>query len=102
MLEIILAGGWMMVPILGCSTFAVAIIIERFWTSDGDQRRPPTDLDRAEIRKAEGLSAHSGCTGQNIRSRHLGSQATNLGHLPKHIEVGDAGEAVGSDRHTYA
>ena len=32
MLEIILAGGWMMVPILGCSTFAVAIIIERFWT----------------------------------------------------------------------
>jgi len=31
-LEIILAGGWMMVPILLCSTFAVAIIIERFWT----------------------------------------------------------------------
>ncbi len=32
MLEIILAGGWMMVPILLCSTFAVAITIERFWT----------------------------------------------------------------------
>ena len=32
MLEIILAGGWMMVPILLCSTFAVAIVIERFWT----------------------------------------------------------------------
>ncbi len=32
MLEIILAGGWMMVPILLGSTFAVAIIIERFWT----------------------------------------------------------------------
>jgi len=31
-LEIILAGGWMMLPILLCSTFAVAIIIERFWT----------------------------------------------------------------------
>jgi len=31
-LEIILAGGWMMVPILLCSTFAVAIVIERFWT----------------------------------------------------------------------
>jgi len=31
-LEIIIAGGWMMVPILLASTFAVAIIIERFWT----------------------------------------------------------------------
>lgn len=32
MLEIILAGGWLMVPILLCSTLAMAIIIERFWT----------------------------------------------------------------------
>ena len=32
MLEIILAGGWLMVPILLCSTLSVAIIIERFWT----------------------------------------------------------------------
>lgn len=32
MLEIILAGGWLMVPILLCSTLAVAIVIERFWS----------------------------------------------------------------------
>ena len=32
MLEIILAGGYLMAPILLCSTLAVAIIIERFWT----------------------------------------------------------------------
>ena len=32
MLEIILAGGWLMAPILLCSTLAAAIIIERFWT----------------------------------------------------------------------
>lgn len=32
MLEIILAGGWLMIPILLSSTLAVAIIIERFWT----------------------------------------------------------------------
>jgi biopolymer transport protein ExbB len=31
-LEIIVAGGWLMAPILLCSTLAVAIIIERFWT----------------------------------------------------------------------
>ena len=32
MLEIILAGGWLMAPILLCSTLSVAIILERFWT----------------------------------------------------------------------
>ena len=32
MLEIILAGGWLMAPIMLCSTLAVAITIERFWT----------------------------------------------------------------------
>ena len=32
MLEIILAGGWLMAPILLCSTLAVAIVIERFWS----------------------------------------------------------------------
>jgi len=31
MLEIIVAGGWLMAPILLCSTLAVAIVIERFW-----------------------------------------------------------------------
>jgi len=32
MLEIILAGGWLMAPILLCSTLSVAIIIERSWS----------------------------------------------------------------------
>ena len=32
MLEIIYAGGWLMIPILLCSTLSVAIILERFWT----------------------------------------------------------------------
>lgn len=31
-LEIIMAGGWAMVPILACSAVALAIILERFWT----------------------------------------------------------------------
>ncbi len=41
MLEIILAGGWLMVPILFCSTLAVAIIIERFWTLRRSKVTPP-------------------------------------------------------------
>ena len=32
MLEIIKAGGWVMVPLILCSVFALAIIAERFWT----------------------------------------------------------------------
>jgi biopolymer transport protein ExbB len=30
-LEIIIAGGWLMVPIILCSVLALAIVIERFW-----------------------------------------------------------------------
>ena len=32
MLEIIIAGGWLMAPILLCSTLSLAIIIERSWS----------------------------------------------------------------------
>jgi biopolymer transport protein ExbB len=45
MLEIIRAGGWLMVPIIGCSIVALAIVLERLWTL---QRRRvlPDDLTR--------------------------------------------------------
>ncbi|MFO7285576.1 MAG: MotA/TolQ/ExbB proton channel family protein [Gammaproteobacteria bacterium] len=32
MLEIVIAGGWLMVPIIACSVIAAAIILERLWT----------------------------------------------------------------------
>lgn len=32
MLEIIKAGGWLMIPILGCSVISLAIVLERFWS----------------------------------------------------------------------
>lgn len=32
MLDLIYAGGWLMVPILACSVIATAIVIERAWT----------------------------------------------------------------------
>ena len=32
MLELVEAGGWLMVPILLCSIGAMAIVVERFWT----------------------------------------------------------------------
>ncbi|MDP1933101.1 MAG: MotA/TolQ/ExbB proton channel family protein [Gammaproteobacteria bacterium] len=32
MVEIVKAGGWLMLPIILCSIVAIAIVIERFWT----------------------------------------------------------------------
>ncbi|MEP7096345.1 MAG: MotA/TolQ/ExbB proton channel family protein, partial [Dokdonella sp.] len=32
MLELLMAGGWAMVPILLASALALAIILERFWS----------------------------------------------------------------------
>ena len=41
MLEIILSGGWLMIPIVGCSAIAMAIILERFWTLRSKAVIPP-------------------------------------------------------------
>lgn len=40
MLEIVIAGGWLMVPIILCSVLAVAIIIERFLALRGGRVMP--------------------------------------------------------------
>lgn len=43
MLELVKAGGWLMVPILACSVIAMGIVAERFWTLQG-QRAAPRNL----------------------------------------------------------
>ena len=43
MLELVKAGGWLMVPILLCSVVAMAIIAERFWTLQ-TRRIAPSNL----------------------------------------------------------
>jgi biopolymer transport protein ExbB len=45
MLEIVIAGGWVMLPIILCSVVAVAIILERLWTLKPG-RVVPRDLSR--------------------------------------------------------
>ncbi len=40
MLELVKAGGWLMLPILLCSVAAAAICIERFWTLHGTRVAP--------------------------------------------------------------
>jgi biopolymer transport protein ExbB len=41
MLEIVQAGGWLMLPIIGCSVVAVAIVLERLWTLQEKRVLPP-------------------------------------------------------------
>ena len=41
MLEILMAGGWAMLPILICSAIALAIILERFWSLRRSAVIPP-------------------------------------------------------------
>ena len=62
MLETIMRGGFMMVPIILGSVFALAIIIERFWTLQRSRIFPDPFLIRMDEmmksgRKAEALSA---------------------------------------------
>lgn len=45
MLEIVVAGGWVMVPIILCSIIAAAIILERLWALQ-TRRVVPKDLSR--------------------------------------------------------
>ena len=40
MLELVKAGGWLMLPILLCSVAAMAIIVERFWTLKRERVAP--------------------------------------------------------------
>ncbi len=47
MLELIKAGGWLMLPILLCSVISLAIIVERFWTLQSKRVTPPGLVLRA-------------------------------------------------------
>lgn len=40
MVEIVVAGGWLMLPIILCSILAIAIVIERFWTLSANRIAP--------------------------------------------------------------
>ena len=43
MFELIQSGGWLMVPIIACSVFSLAICLERFWVLQ-KKRVAPTNL----------------------------------------------------------
>jgi biopolymer transport protein ExbB len=48
MLEIVQAGGWLMLPIIACSVAAVAIVLERLWTLQEKRVLPPDVTSQAK------------------------------------------------------
>jgi len=82
MLEILLAGGWMMVPIVLCSIVAVAIVLERFWTlrsgnvvPDGVGEQVETwaasdELDLDHLRRLRNSSALGKVLAAALANRH--------------------------------
>ncbi|MDA3914180.1 MotA/TolQ/ExbB proton channel family protein [Oleiagrimonas sp.] len=73
MLEIVIAGGWGMLPILVCSAIALAITMERFWSLRRDSVMPPGLGD--EVRKW--------AQSRTLDARHLKTLSENspLGEL---------------------
>ncbi len=72
-LEIVMAGGWGMVPILVCSAIALAIVLERFWSLRRSSVMPPGLGE--EVRKW--------AQSRSLDARHLQSLSDNspLGEL---------------------
>ena len=68
MLEILMAGGWLIWPILFCSILAMAIIVERFWALR-DQRVAPRNL----VAQVWHLHRQGKLTRTHIRLIHDGS-----------------------------
>ena len=62
MLEILMAGGWAMLPIVVCSAVALAIILERFWSL----RRKAVELSIPCITAVDTANALVDC----LRSDH--------------------------------
>lgn len=55
MLDLIISGGWLMIPLLLCSVVGLAIIAERFWSLRPSQIAPRTLLPEVQgwLRKGE-------------------------------------------------
>jgi biopolymer transport protein ExbB len=99
MLEIVQAGGWLMLPIIACSIVAAAIILERLWTLQ-PTRVLPTDLtsevwqwvksnqlDRQHIQSLHQSSPLGQILAVGLSSGHMGREITkeNVQDTGRHV-----------------
>lgn len=106
MLELVKAGGWLMIPILLCSVVAMAIIAERFWTLQA-RRVVPENLavqvwqwakeNQINDQKLRQLSAESPLG--RILAAALAGRHLDREHMKESVE--DAGRHVVHDLEHY-
>ena len=99
MLEILMAGGWAMLPILICSAVALAIILERFWSLRRSAVIPPGLGDEvrewARTRKID--PEHLKMLGSNSPLGEILAAALSVRNRPREIikeRVEDTGRHV--------
>ncbi|UXI66749.1 MotA/TolQ/ExbB proton channel family protein [Tahibacter amnicola] len=87
MLEILMAGGWALAPILVCSAVALAIILERFWSLRYKAVVPPELGEQvrtwARTRKLD--PAHIDTLAKNSPLGELLAAALNVRNRPRDI-----------------
>ena len=99
MLELLIAGGWVMWPILACSAIALAIILERFWTLRRSSVLPPgLGLEVRDWAAAQKLDpAHVETLRQNSPLGEVLAAAVSMRHRPREVmkeRVEDVGRHV--------
>ncbi|WP_257389184.1 MotA/TolQ/ExbB proton channel family protein [Tahibacter caeni] len=99
MLEMLMAGGWAMVPILICSAVALAIILERFWSLRRKTVAPPELGEQvrtwARTRKLD--PSHIDTLSKNSPLGELLAAALSVRNRPREIikeRIEDAGRHV--------
>ena len=98
-LEILMAGGWAMMPILICSAVALAIILERFWSLRQKTVAPPELGEQvrtwARTRKLD--PSHIDTLSKNSPLGELLAAALSVRNRPREIikeRIEDAGRHV--------
>ncbi|MBL8225982.1 MAG: MotA/TolQ/ExbB proton channel family protein [Chromatiales bacterium] len=92
MLEIVVAGGWVMFPIILCSILATAIIIERLWTL-----KPARVVPRDLARRVWDLVSRDQLTPQSLQELRAGSplgQILAAGLANRHLDRGVMKEGI--------
>ena len=99
MLEILMAGGWALAPILVCSAMALAIILERFWTLRRKAVIPPElgEQVRAWARTRKLDPSHIDTLSKNSALGELLAAALNVRNRPRELikeRIEDTGRHV--------
>lgn len=103
MMEALIAGGWLMLPLLGCSLLATVIIIERLWTLRAGRIAPRglgqevcTLVARGQV-NLYWLESHSPLGGVLA----AGLRNARLGHDQVRARLQEAGTAVVHDMERF-